>query len=291
MRVQAYAKINLTLEILGRRIDGYHQVKTILQTIDLADRLDFEPAVRLRLDCDDPTLNGEANLVWQAAVLLARQAGIEPRARIFLRKRIPVGFGLGGGSSDAAAALLALNQLWNTGRSLDQLYAIAAQLGSDVPFFLRGGTALAEGRGERVNPLPGLPEMPVLLVCPDDTFDAKTGRLYSRITQAHYSDGGVTRRLVQTLMGGQLEASMLYNVFENVAFQAFPGLSDLYQRVADLVVSPPHLSGAGPALFCLPSGEEEYRQVTKALQYCKANTYLVRAIIPRPAEGELTNSG
>jgi len=286
LRVQAYAKINLTLEILGRRIDGYHEVKTILQTIDLADRLDIGPGVRLRVECDDPTLNGDANLVWQAAVKLAKRAGIEPRARIFLRKRIPVGFGLGGGSSDAAAALLALNRLWGTGLSLEKLDEIAAELGADVPFFLRGGTALAEGLGERVSPLPDLAEMPVLLVCPDETIEDKTERLYARITPAHYSDGGVTRRLVQTMMGGQLEVSMLHNVFENVAFQAFPGLSDLFQRVASRVVSRPQLSGAGPAFFCLPSGEEEYQIVAKVLQYSKARACLVHAIIPRPAEGK-----
>jgi 4-diphosphocytidyl-2-C-methyl-D-erythritol kinase len=289
LRVQAYAKINLILEILGRRIDGYHEVKTVLQTIDLADRLDVEPAGRLRVDCDDPTLNGDANLVWRAATMLAKQAGIEPKAQILLRKRIPVGVGLGGGSSDAAAALLALNQLWGTGLSLDKLYDFAAELGSDVPFFLRGGTALAEGRGERISPLPNLPRTLVLLVCPDETHEDKTGRLYSLITPANYSDGGVTRRLVQTIMGGQLDVSMLQNVFENVAIQAFPGLSDLYQRFSGLVVGPPHLSGAGPALFCLPSSEEEYQKVTKALQYCKASTYLVSAIIPPPVEENLTN--
>lgn len=285
MRVQAYAKINLTLEILGRRSDGYHEVKTVLQTIDLADRLDVEPAVRLRVDCDDPSLNGDANLVWQAATLLAERAGIEPKAHIFIRKRIPVGSGLGGGSSDAAAALVALNQLWNTGLPLEELHSIAAELGSDVPFFLRGGTALAEGRGERVSTLPALAEMPVLLVCPDETFEDKTRRLYSQITPANYSDGGVTRRLVQTMMGGQLEVSMLHNVFDNIAFQVFPGLSGIYQRVANLVASRPHLSGAGPSFFCLPSSEEEYRQVAEALQNCNASAYLVHAIIPQPANG------
>jgi len=281
VRVQAYAKINLTLEILGRRSDGHHEVKTILQTVDLADRLDVESAPRLRVDCDDPSLSGDANLVWQAATMLAKRAEIEPKAHIFMRKRIPVGSGLGGGSSDAAAALVALNQLWDTGLSVEELYPLAAELGSDVPFFLRGGTALAEGRGERVSPLPALAEMPVLLVCPDQTLEHKTRKLYSQITAAHYSDGGVTRRLVQTMMGGHFEVSILQNVFENVAFQVFPGLSELYQRVASLVATRPHLSGAGPALFCLPSGEDEYQQVAKSLRYCNANVYLVQAIIPR----------
>jgi len=284
MRVQAYAKINLTLEILGRRSDGFHEVKSILQTIDLADRMDFSPASRLRVDCDDPSLDGDANLIWQAAVMLAERAGIEPGAHIFVRKRIPVGMGFGGGSSDAAMALLALNQLWGIGLPVNEIYSMAAKIGSDVSFFLQGGTALTEGRGERVSALPALAQMPVLLVCPDETFGDKTRKLYAHITSAHYSDGGITRRQVQTMMGGQLETSMLYNVFEDVAFQVFPGLGNLYQRVANLVAGPLHLCGSGPALFCLPSSEEEYHEVVKALQYCKASAYLAHAIIPQPPD-------
>ena len=285
MRVQAYAKINLTLEILGLRSDGFHEVKSIIQTIDLADRLDLSPASRLKVDCDDPSLNGDANLVWQAAVSLAERAGIEPRAHIYMRKRIPVGMGLGGGSSDAAAALLSLNQLWGVGLPINEMSSMAVKIGSDVPFFLRGGTALAEGRGELVSPLPAVAQMPVLLVCPDETFGDKTRKLYSHITPSHYSDGGVTRRLVQTMMGGQLETSMLYNVFETVAFQVFPGLGNLYQRVANLVASPPHLCGSGPALFCLPSSEEEFQDVAKALKYCKVSVHLAHAIIPQYPNG------
>ena len=147
MKVPAYAKLNLVLEVLDRRSDGFHEVRTVLQTIDLADRLTFHPASGLNIQCDDPSLNGEANLVWQAAVSLATSCDIQPRVNIHLEKHIPVAMGLGGGSSDAAATLLALNQLWRLNLTIEELSRIAVSLGSDVAFFLTGGTGSAAGRG------------------------------------------------------------------------------------------------------------------------------------------------
>jgi 4-diphosphocytidyl-2-C-methyl-D-erythritol kinase len=282
LRVPAYAKINLTLEVLGRRDDGYHEVRTILLTIDLADQLDIEDAPRLRVECDLPDLNGSANLVWQAAQELANSQGIQPRARIFIRKGIPISMGLGGGSSDAAAALLALNQLWHLGLSMDELSPIAARLGSDVPFFLRGGTALAEGRGERVSFLPSILKLPMLLVCPAESLGDKTRNLYSRITPAHYSDGGITRRMLETLMAGQFVVDSMYNVFEQVACQVFPDLGMIYRRVQEATGARPHLSGSGPGMFCVPGGEKELEQVNKALRLYDARAYLVHAIMPQP---------
>ena len=122
LEVSAPAKLNLTLEVLGRRSDGYHEVRTVLQTIDLCDRLELGLAPDLTVECDDASLKGEANLIWRAAVALATYGNVQPRAHIFLRKRIPVGMGLGGGSSDAASALLALNQLWGLHLGTEELH-------------------------------------------------------------------------------------------------------------------------------------------------------------------------
>ena len=282
MRVPAYAKINLTLEVLGRRDDGYHEVRSILQTVDLADQLDIENAPGLRVECDLPGLNGSTNLVWWVAQELAKSRGIEPRARIFIRKRIPVSMGLGGGSSDAAAALLALNRLWGLDLSIDELSHIAARLGSDVPFFLQGGTALAEGRGDQVSFLPPLLKLPLLLVCPAESLGDKTRTLYSRITPAHYSDGGITRRMLQTLMAGQFVVDCVYNAFEQVAFQAFPDLALIYNRVRETTGFRPHLSGSGPGMFCVPGGGDELERLNKALQSYDARAYLMHAIMPQP---------
>ena len=120
MEVPAYAKLNLTFEVLGRRSDGFHQVTTIMQTIGLADVLRIEPNSQLKVDCEYPELDGEQNLAWRAAVELAEAGNVEPRAMITIEKHIPVGMGLGGGSSDAAAALLGLNRLWDLGLSIDE---------------------------------------------------------------------------------------------------------------------------------------------------------------------------
>jgi 4-diphosphocytidyl-2-C-methyl-D-erythritol kinase len=183
--------------------------------------------------------------------------------------------GLGGGSSDAAAALMALNRLWGLSLSLEELAQVAAGVGSDVPFFLWGGTALAKGRGERIIPLPSLPLVPVLLICPAETIPGKTARLYSRLTTAHYSDGENTCRALENLTGWQAVVNSMCNVFEEVAFQEFPGLGRLYRLVEGLSAANPHLSGAGPAWFCLPSSQEEHQRIAKALQPYGVKAYLV----------------
>ena len=285
VEVPAYAKLNLVLEVLGRRSDGYHEVRTVLQTIDLADRLTFHPASGLNLQCDDPSLNGEANLVWQAAVSLAKSRDIQPRAHIHLEKHIPVAMGLGGGSSDAAATLLALNQLWQLNLSILELSGIAASLGSDVAFFLTGGTASAAGRGELVTPIRSLPSVPVTLICPTATFPEKTSRMFSRLTPEHFSEGERADLLTGILEGDEFVTDMQYNVFEQIVFQEFPELDVLCQRVEQAASSKVRLSGAGPALYCLPSSEDEFQRVSHALQPSSARVYLVHTISPGSAPG------
>ncbi len=160
LTIRAPAKINLFLKILGKRRDGYHELLSLFLMVGLYDEIAFEPDPRdLRLFVSDPALTtGDENLVIRAARLLAQRTGLEPKARIRLQKNIPMGAGLGGGSSDAAAALVGLNRLWRTGLSRSDLSHLGLQLGSDVPFFLKGPSALVGGRGERILPvvLPGI---------------------------------------------------------------------------------------------------------------------------------------
>lgn len=284
MEVLAYAKVNLTLEILGQRNDGYHEVRTILQTIDLADRLQVSKSPRLQVECDQPDLSGRSNLVWKAAASLAERAGVSPQVCIRIQKRIPVGMGLGGGSSDAAAALSALNRLWELDLGIDELSRTAAELGSDVPFFLTGGTALAQGRGEQVASLPALPRLPLTLVCPGATVAHKTAGMYSRLTLAHYSDGGVTRRMVETLAGGQFIAEsvpgLVFNAFEDVAAQAFPDYDWLRRDLAEMAPGRFRLAGAGPAMFALSSSENEHKRVEQALKPYPVDVYFAHTITP-----------
>jgi 4-diphosphocytidyl-2-C-methyl-D-erythritol kinase len=289
LRVEAFAKLNLTFEVLGRRGDGYHEVKTILQTINLADRLEFEYAPTFSIACDFAELQGESNLVWRAASALARSRGIQPRAAVRLHKRIPMAMGLGGGSSDAAAALRALDRLWDLGCAPEELAEVAAGVGSDVAFFLWGGTALGEGRGERISPLPPLPPVNLTLVFPDLVIPDKTRTMYSRLTPANYSDGGVTSRMLQILSGRPFAAESIrgciYNAFQDIADWEFPELAKMRRETLAHGGPVLHLCGAGPALFALPSSEMEHQRVADALQPLGAGVYLVTTVSPPEDSG------
>ena len=229
MQLPAYAKLNLTFEVLGRRDEGFHKVATIMKTIGLADSLENENDTELRVECEHSDLNGSQNLVWKAAVELGKAAKVEPTAQINIEKHIPVGMGLGGGSSDAATALLGLNSLWDLGLPLERLAEIAAGLGSDISFFLRGGTALAQGKGEQISILPALPTLPVTLVFPDQLIPNKTETMYSKLTRGQFSDGGVPRQMIRILSSGlfvkESVGGLVFNAFSEVAAQSYPELA------------------------------------------------------------------
>ncbi len=279
MEIKAPAKLNWVFEVLGRRDDGYHEIRSILQTIDLADELEIDDAPSLSVECDDPELSGEANLVWLAATKLAESRGITPKARIRIRKRIPVAVGLGGGSSDAAATLLVLNRLWGLEACVEDLAEVASQVGSDVAFFLWGGTALVEGRGDVVSPLPPVSPLHLTLVFPDLIIPDKTKMMYSRLTPANYSDGGVTRRMLQIVSGGQFVRESLrgcvYNAFQELAEWEFPVLAEMRREVTAQGGPDLHLCGAGPALFGIPGSDIDHQTVVNVLQPRGAGVYLV----------------
>lgn len=252
----AYAKLNLTLEVLGRRPDGFHEVKTVLQTIDLADRLTFEPHERVELRGNRPELAGPDNLVWQAAQELQTLAGCRQGARITLEKAIPVAAGLGGGSSDAAATLLALNQLWDLGLSRETLEGVAARLGADVAFFLYGGTALAEGRGEKITPLAPFPPTTFLLVHPPIFLEAKTARMYAALGPNDFASGEATGRLVAALRRSEAIApDLFFNTFDRVGERVFPQIRPWRRHLWATLRVMPHLCGSGPSFFVPLAGE------------------------------------
>lgn len=256
LRLRAPAKLNWTLEVLGDRPDGYHEVRTVLQTLALSNRVTFTPAAGLSL-----TLHGEpgpladeplgANLAYRAAALLREQSGHRDGAHIELEKAVPIAAGLGGGSSDAAAVLRGLCRLWNLSISHDELAALAAGLGADVPFFLRGGLALAAGRGDAVTPLPDGPPQRLVIAWPARPPAAdKTARMYAALRPEHYTDGSRTEGVAARLRAGEaIRDEDLRNVFEEVLPVVDPDAARAFEAARDL--GRPHLGGSGPAFFSL----------------------------------------
>lgn len=253
LTVLAPAKLNLTLEVTAERSDGYHEVRSVLQTVNLCDSLHFHPAPELTFSCGDRRWRPEASLVSRAAALLREETGIYQGASVEVEKRIPLTAGLGGDSSDAAAALRGFDELWELGLGLPRLLELAAQLGSDVPFFLHGGTVLATGRGEVVTPLPPLPRRWVVLVLPPVLgIPRKTVQLYACLRPGHYTGGQVTDRLAAKLaQGEEITDAMLFNVFESVAPDIFDGLDQYREQFLEAGAVRVHLAGSGPALFTL----------------------------------------
>ncbi|MGQ9601120.1 MAG: 4-(cytidine 5'-diphospho)-2-C-methyl-D-erythritol kinase [Candidatus Bipolaricaulia bacterium] len=251
MRIRAYAKINLGLRVLRKRGDGYHEIQTLMQSISLADELLIEPyghdqdqGLILDLDLEgEPPLPSppEENLVYRAAELIFKATGQPLNLRIKLLKRIPVGAGLGGGSSDGAATLIGLNRLLELGLSEEQLASLAAPLGSDVPFFLKGGTCLISGRGERVVRLPALPKYHfVLLIPPFALSTAEVYREFDRLNE---------EKEVQPQPARHLEVAPLRNDLERAALALRPELARYRDFLEEARADFFGMSGSGPTWF------------------------------------------
>ncbi len=257
--VTAPAKINLTLEALSQRPDGYHDIKSVVQAVSLSDYLEFEPRQELTFRCDDVFWQAEESLVWQAAALLKGATGCGQGAAISIRKNIPLLSGLGGDSSDAAATLIGLNRLWETGLSTAELEKLANRLGSDAGYFLHGGTALMQGRGEIIEPLlPVKPCWVVLLFTQVPRTAGKTGRLYGSLTRGDYTNGRATERLVTIIKQGRpISMNDLFNVFEKAAYREFDGLDGYRRLFLKAGATGVHLAGSGPTLFTLVQNEKQ----------------------------------
>ena len=283
--VQAYAKINLTLDVLGRRDDGYHALATVMQTVDLHDTI-YLSAVEdddVQITCTLPALSNSENLAVCAAQLLRQRLGLTQGVMIEVHKRIPVAGGLGGGSSDAAAVLLALKRWWQLPLSPSDLLDLAASLGSDVPFFLTGGLALCEGRGERITSLvPYWPGAMRWLLLLKPTISIATAAVFRSLPSSDYTDGRHSRAVCSALHAGKMpEAEDLHNSLERSVLEVYPEVAqardDLLQAGASLV----RLSGSGPTLFAPFAEHADARQVQGQLQGKGYEVYLSRAIHPR----------
>ena len=267
--VQAPAKINLGLAVLGRRADGYHDLASVMQQISLSDTLVFTPRFEdgWEFFCTDAALAGTDNLVCQAAELLSGESGRRlPGVKITLYKQIPVAAGLGGGSSDAAAALKALNRFWNLGLADSRLKEIGACLGSDIPYCLQGGTVLVTGRGEALEPLTSLPFYWVVLAMPKG-LQLSTAAVYSSLNPARACVPPVSY-LVEAIKAGdsaKIEEWFkrgFVNTLEEAVLSDCAPISRLKERFLELNLNPA-MSGSGPAVFALT---DSYKAALSALR-------------------------
>lgn len=254
--VEAPAKLNLGLEVVGRRSDGFHELVTIFHAVSMLDRLTLVPDPRLRLVCADPTL-AEDNLAMVALARLRDRAGVTNGAALRLVKGIPVAAGLGGASSDAASALLGARRLWRSPLPDAELANLAADLGSDVPFFLRGGAALATGRGELLTPLPPIATKWFVVVSPRVVIPRKTAALYAALTAADLSEGSRVRRQADRLRAARaLDPDLLGNAFAEPLARLRPDLAPLPELMRREGATAVGLSGAGPSHYAVLDDQE-----------------------------------
>lgn len=253
-RLRCPAKINLGLEVGRRRADGFHDIRTLFVAVDLADELEIGPreeaGISLRVE-EEPLSSGPDNLVVRAAEALRARVGARRGVDLTLRKRIPVGAGLGGGSSDAAIALMALDRLWEAGLGPEGLRPLAEELGSDVPFFLRGGTCLGLGRGEKLFPieLPALAEATLIIACP--RVSLSTAQVYADRDATLTAAGGTSklRCFLDSALSGAESWEGLANDLELAAARRIPAIASIREAMAGHGARVALMSGSGPSVF------------------------------------------
>jgi 4-diphosphocytidyl-2-C-methyl-D-erythritol kinase len=285
IRVSAYAKVNLALEVLGRRDDGFHEIVSVTQTISLHDTLEASTADCLYALMEPPVVSADENLVARAAAVLAEAAGREPAVALRVRKRIPLAAGLGGGSSDAAATLRLLDRLWGTCLGQTELGALASTLGSDVSLFLAGsGTSLIRGRGEVVERLPPAATAWLTLACPSFDVPDKTRALYRALDPADWTDGRLTLDVADRIRAGAtVDGASLINTFDRPAARVYPDFERLRARLADAAGASMHLTGAGPSLFALFATRAEAKAAALRMGRLNVPVVVARTVGRRPA--------
>jgi 4-diphosphocytidyl-2-C-methyl-D-erythritol kinase len=265
--VWAPAKVNLHLEVLGKRPDGFHAIETLMVTVGLYDTLVFRDDATgdVQLACSDPTLSvGADNLVVRAARLLQERAGCVRGCRMRLVKRIPMAAGLAGGSTDAAATLLGLNQLWQLGLTQSELARLSAELGSDVPFFFHAPAAWCSGRGEIVAAAPAGGRLDLVLVCP--SFGMPTAQVYRGVAVPEQPQNGAAIRAALGRGDVAEVGRLLFNRLAESAARLDARIADYYKRLAALAPAGQLMSGSGSSLFALCRSPSEAERITTALR-------------------------
>jgi len=270
LTIAAFAKINLSLRVLGKREDGYHDIDTVLQTISLHDTLSFEKTngEGLRLWCDDASVRAdETNLVWRAAAALRERYSIGHGVKIRLEKRIPAEAGLGGGSSDAGATLIALTRLWNIKASADDLKQVAESLGSDVPFFLCGGTARGTRRGNVIKRLADATQKHLLIIKPNANIS--TAKAYVTLNRAALTSTNskpILFRSQASEFSASIDPKALQNDFEQVVFALEPEIERAKAALLKSGARKAMLSGSGSAVFGIFENQNAQERAIQAIE-------------------------
>lgn len=278
--VKAPAKINLSLDVLHKRPDGYHEVEMIMTTIDLADRLELS-----LLDKDEIHIvshnrfvpDDHRNLAFQAAKLLKKRFGVKQGVTIEIEKTIPVAAGLAGGSSDAAATLRGLNKLWKLGLSIDELAELGAEIGSDVSFCVYGGTALAKGRGEKITELPVPPTCWVILAKP--FIGVSTADVYRRLDLKKMKHPDTKKMIEAINMKNYSQVcDNVGNVLEEVTLNLHPEVAQIKEQMKRFGADAVLMSGSGPTVFCLVQHDSRMHRIYNGLRGFCDQVFAVRIL-------------
>jgi 4-diphosphocytidyl-2-C-methyl-D-erythritol kinase len=270
LTLPSFAKINWTLEILGKRPDGYHELRTLLQTVSLADELTFESIGQgIEIRCDHPAApRDETNLAYRAAKLLSDCAEIKKGVRITINKRLPVAAGIGGGSSNAAVTLMALQKLWEAPLAPRDLFALGAKLGADVPFFFIGGTCLGVGRGDEVYPLADINAEHLLLV--NAKIAVPTREVYAALPPELTNPGAVAKmplssEAVYAAITTPSETIRPHNDLETPVFARHPLLNEIKHRLIEAGASGASMSGSGSTIFAIFDSDQARSRAQRRL--------------------------
>ena len=265
IRREAFAKINLGLDVVRRLPNGYHEVRMIMQTVGIYDVLTFQKAasgIQLVVDNEELPTDGN-NLICKAAKLLLDTADVKGGVRITLEKHIPIAAGMAGGSTDAAAALLGINELYEIGYDVDKLKELGVKIGADVPYCIQGGTALAEGIGEVLSPLPIPPACHLVIAKPD--INVSTKFVYENLRANELESHPDIDGMIEGLKEGDLKAitDRLANVLETVTVPAYPIIDEIKQSMLDAGAEGALMSGSGPTVFGIFTEEEKAKQAAQ----------------------------
>lgn len=277
--IRARAKVNLGLEVLGRRADGYHELRSLLWAIDLADLVRVEATPEgIEVECDAPGVPpGPDNLAWRAADLVRREAQVDAGTRIRIAKAIPVGAGLGGGSADAAAVLVGLGHVWGVRLPRTRLQALATTLGMDVPFFLGRGPVLALGRGERLRAVAAPRALSLVVVNPG--FPLATREVYERLRPDNYSSGARVRELAAALQDGVgALAARVFNGLEGAVAGLWPGLDDVKAALCEAGCLAAVMSGSGPTVVGIARSRAAAVRIRDSLVGRPWRTWVTRTV-------------